>query len=291
MARGWTFNFTHMFMWRVNGAGICTGQLDPDSLGTPPITSHALQVRGPIAATFPDPTFTKFEARGGGTYEGSASGGVESLGAGEVQLDQIDPSLIQLARGGLLDTTTITGGPEIYAENILQTAPFDVGLMFVMRKQKLGSIKKNVYWHVIYPLVTCTFKKPSPTQEGGVNTQVPVLGLDPQVATKFPWGEAYSATQDWYNYSEISFMADADYPFALTSFVADGVATTFSSEFKPQFSTVTAGRAQQVTAKNGVPTALTSIVPATGVHTLTAPGSANDLWTSFYQTQRYKSVA
>ncbi len=291
MSRGWTYNFTHAFMWRVDSNGIAVGQLDPDNLPSAPATSHAFRLHGPIAATFPDPTFTRYEARGGGTYDGSASGGVEALGAGEIQLDQIDPNLIALARGGLVDTTTILGGPEIYAENILQTAPFDVGLMFIMRKQKLGTIKKNVYWHVIYPLVTCTFKKASPTQEGGVNTQVPVLGFDPQIAIKFPWGEAYGASQDWYNYSEASFMIDSDYPYALSSFIADGVASTFISEFKPQYNTITSGRTQNVTAKGGVPTALTSIAPSTGVHTLAAPGSSGDKWVSFYPTQKYKSVA
>ncbi|MBZ0289991.1 MAG: hypothetical protein K8I30_20370, partial [Anaerolineae bacterium] len=79
MARGWTYNFTHAFMWRVNSNGIATGQLDPDNLGSSPLTSHAFRIHGPIAATFPDPTFTRYEARGVGTYDGSVSGGVEAL--------------------------------------------------------------------------------------------------------------------------------------------------------------------------------------------------------------------
>lgn len=290
MSRGWTYAFERAFIWRVNSSGIAVGQLDPDSLGSPPVTSHALDLRGPIAVTFPEPTITRYEARGGGTYEGSATGGVEALGAGELQIDQIDPALITLARGGSVDTTTITGGPEIYAENLLNVAPFEVGLMLVGRKQKLGSVKRNQYWHVLYPLVTCSFRKPNMTQEGGVNSQIPVLAFDPQVAQKFPWGEAFGSAQGWYNYSEVSIMLDADYPYALTTFVADGVETTFTSQFKPQLSTVTAGRAGNVTAKNGTPTALTSIATSTGVHTLAAAGSSGDLWVSFYQTQRYAAV-
>lgn len=288
MARGWTYAFDRAFMWRVGSNGIATGQLDPNNLGTAPLTSHALDVRGPISATLSAPTYTRYEARGGGTYDGSATGGVETMGRLELTLDQEDPALYQLARGGLQDETTIVGA-NIYSDNTLLPAPFECGLMLVWRKQTLGSVKSTLYKHMIYPIGTASFTKPNPTQEGGMNTQTLVLGYDPQISGYFPWGEAFGEDQNWYNYNEISFFVESVYPYALTYFLADGVATSFISAFKPALPTVTAGRAGNLTSKNGTPTAAASIVPATGVFTIAA-GATGDDWIAFYPTQNYLPV-
>jgi hypothetical protein len=290
MARGWTFNFVRAFAWRVNSSGIATGQLDPNSLGSPPVTSHALDVRGPISATMSAPTYTRFEARGGGNYDGSNTGGVETMGRLEMTLDQEDPAFYTLTRGGLQDTTTILGSTAtIFSDNSLNPSPFDCGLMMVRRKQSLTSVT-TLYQHIIYPFGTASFTKPNPTQEGGMNTQTLVMGYDPKVSSKFPWGQAFGANQNWTNYNEICFMIESIYPYAMTTFVADGSATTYTLAFKPQYSTVTTGNTNNVTAINGVPTAATTIVTSTGVVTIAAAGTTGDLHVAFYPTQNYLPV-
>jgi hypothetical protein len=291
--RGWNFAFDRFQMGRLTSAGLSVGQLDPSNLGVGPTTSHALDVRGPMTATLPVPTLTVFEASGGGTYDGRVQGGVESVADGEIQCDQLDQAALLLARGGLVDTTSIagSGNAQIYSANELNPTPFDVWIMMTYKKRILGNVKKTVYVHKIFPLVTVSIREGNLTQEGGKNTQPVSFTFAPQTASKFPWGVAFSSTQGWYNNESLSYNLDADNPYACTTWIADGSATTFTTAFKPKFSTVTNGNTDNVYTKNGTLTAPTSHSTSTAVVTVAAAGSASDIWVAFYPTNAYTPSA
>ncbi|MAS33550.1 MAG: hypothetical protein CL610_06060 [Anaerolineaceae bacterium] len=287
--RGNVYGFDRAFVWRVNSAGICTGQLDPVMPGTAPLTSHAYEINGPISAELPAPTFGRFEFVGGGAYEGSADAGLQGLEEGSMQSSQVDINLAILLAGGKLDTTTITGGPIIWSTNELNPSPHQVGLMLIRKVQsRVAATAGLVYYDTfLFPLVQMRLRGPNFSQEPGTNVGAATLSIVPQVGSRFPWGEAFGSNQDWYNNQNIWFGMRSQYPWHITAFLQDGVEDSYTLQYLPVYDTITGGRANAIYAVNGVPTApdTDGIDNETGVVTLAAAGSAGVWDTAFHQTQ------
>ncbi len=289
--RGNVYGFDRAFVWRVTSGGIATGQLDPESPGSAPLTSHAYEINGPISAELPAPTFGRFEFVGGGAYEGSADAGLQGLEEGSMQSSQVDINLAILLAGGLADTTTITGGPTVWSTNVLNPSPRQVGMMLIRKVQSRVAATAGVAFYdtFVFPLIQMRLVGPNFSQEPGTNVGAATLSIVPQVGSKFPWGEAFSATQGWYNNNNIWYGIRSLYPWHLTSFLQDGTETNYILGYRPSYNTVTAGRANAVYSQNGVPTAPTSVSLTTGVVVKAAAGTANQWATAFYQTI-YQSI-
>lgn len=288
--RGNLFAFDYMFVWRVDNNGIAVGQLDPVLPGVPPLTSHALKVEGGMTATLPGATFGAFEFRGAGTYEGRVDGGLESFSEGTIELSQCDINLAILLSGGKADTTTITGGTIIWSNNNMNPSPRDVGIMLIRRiKDQVGAGAIS-YATTLFPRVQVRMVQGNFSQDTGMNTSPVTLTIQPSAARNFPWGEAFGTNQDWHNNQSIEFNINSDFPWAATSFIADGTDTTYVLGYRPKFDTTTDGRGGAIYAINGIPTAPTSVNTTTGVVTLAAAGTAGDRHVAFYQTE-YLGVA
>lgn len=285
MARGNVYAFEKALVWRVGDDGIATGQLDPDSL-TPNTTSHAYLINGPITATLPDVSFAAAEFRGGGSYEGRADMGVQSVGEGTLNVSQLDAALDALLQGGSVDTTSLSGAT-ITSPNSLNPSSRTVGLMLIGRIQRreTASAGDNQYLHIIYPKVQMRSVTPNLTQEGGTNPSPVTLKFQASVATKFPVGVAFGANQGWYQNSEFHYRMIASNPYALTVFVQDALATTYITGYRPVSSVVTGGNTNNWFSVDGVVTAPTSIDTTTGVVTLAAAGTSGKVAVAFYQTQ------
>ncbi len=283
--RGGLFGFDRIDIWRVNSSGLATGQLDPDNLASD-TTSHAFEVSGAISAELPGANFGTFEFRGGGAFEGKADSGLENLSDGTIQASQADIALAVLLAGGNQDTTTITGGPIIWSTNDLNPSPVQVGMMLTRKVQSRvsGSAGINSYATVIYPLVQMRLINANFSQEAGVNVGAVTLSVKPQVASKMPWGEAFSSTQGWYNNNNIWFGIRSDKPWALTTWIADGIAVIFTTQYRPTNADAASGRGNNLLAINGTPTAPTTFATATGLVTVAAAGSDLDIHHAFYQT-------
>lgn len=283
--RGNVYAFERAFVWRVNSSGIATGQLDPDSPGSPPLTSHAYEIHGPITATLPEPEFARFDFRGGGKFEGAADGGLQTIGTGELQVSQMDAALDALLQGGLVDTSSLVGAT-ISSPNSLNPSPRQVGLMLIGRKQSRlnASAGSNKYVHIIYPLVQMRKRTPGLTQEAGVNPSPIRLTFQPAVATKFPNGIPFGANQGWQGYSEFHYRMTADKPYALTSWLQDGSAVTFTLGYLPTSNVVTGGINYNWVARNGAAVAPTSINTTTGVVTMSAAGTSGQYTVVMYPT-------
>lgn len=285
-ARGNVFSFERAFVWRVSDAGIAHGQLDPAALPAAPATSHALEIYGPISATLPDAVFARAEFRGGGKYEGAGDMGLETLNEGQLVVSQLQPDVDALFTDSTVDTASLTN-VQISSPDSLNPSPVQVGLLLVTKIQRRDSAAagQNKFLNIIYPLVQMRKRTPNPTQEGGVNPGAVTLTFNPAVSTYFPTGVALSSAQGWTDNSEFHYRLISDYGQALTFFLADGVATTYTLAFKPVHSDVTGGKTYNWYAKDGVLTAPTSVSTTTAVVTLAAAGSSGDLHVALYQTQ------
>lgn len=283
--RGNVYAFEKALVWRVGANGIAVGQLDPDAL-TPSTTSHAYVINGTITASLPDVKFGAAEFRGGGTYEGRADMGLESVGEGTLTVSQMDADLDALLQGGLVDTTSL-GGAVISAPNSLNPSARQVGLMLIARHQgrETANAGKNKYLHIIYPLVQMRMITPNLTQEGGTNPSPVTLKFQPSVAAYFPTGVAFGANQGWHQNSEFHLRLVADNPYALTTFVQDGADTTYVTGYRPVSNAVAGGNTTNWFTVNGAPTAPTSIDTTTGVVTLAAAGTSGQVAVAMYQTQ------
>lgn len=287
--RGNLFGFDKAFVWRVDSDGIATGQLDPDNPGSTPLTSHAYEIGGPMTLEMPGANFGSFDFRGGGAFEGKADAGLESIDTGTMQSSQCDAALAVMLAGGLLDTTTITGGPTIWSTNDLNPSPHQVGLMLVRKIQSrvVATAGLNYYATVIFPLVQMRMTQANFTQEPGTNTAAVTLTIEPQVGSRFPWGEAFGSNQQWYNNQNIWFGINSDNPWALTAFIADGTETSYTLAYLPSSATVTSGRGDHIYAIDGVPTAPDNVSTSTAVVTLAGAGTDGDRHVAFYQTNNY----
>lgn len=278
---GHVFDLNFAMLTRLSSGGYATGQLDPDSVGTGPTVSPALMIKGPVKLTTAKATRASVEWRGGGRPEGKKQAGVDSIGAATLEVTRWDNTLDTLIMGGNIDTTSLTNA-EISSPNNMNNAPNTVCFIGISKIDIPNTPTK--YWHIIYP--NCTVSKTSPDmQQVDGNQKNPnniTLTIEPSTATKFPVGVAFGANQGWYGNTEFEFLMLYDHPYMFDTWIADGVATTFTLSALPKKSTVTGGHTDNWITKNGVETAPTSINTSSGLVTLPAAGSASDVWNIWY---------
>lgn len=285
--RGNLLAFDYAQFWRTTTAGVATGQLDPDSPGSAPQTSHSFLLEGPMTCELPGATFGRFEFRGGGSYEGSVDGGLESLSNGTLTLSQCDASLAALIMGSSLDVTTILGGPTIWSVDNMRPSPVQGGLMLTRRIQSQVAASQGIvsYISTIFPLVQMRMTQGNFSQDTGLNTSPVTVNITPQIGSKFPWGEAFGSSQGWYSNQGIEFNIQSDYPWALTAFLQDNSETDTVLAYKPIYETVTSGRTNSVhTVDNGTVTAPSSITASTATVVMSGAGDASKWRNHFYQT-------
>lgn len=284
--RGNPYGFEQALIWRVDSAGAAVARLDPDNL-TPNTTSHAYEVFGPITMTPAQAEFDEFQFRGGGSFEGSADGGLRQVNAGSIQVSQMDAALMAFFMGSNVDTTSLVNA-SIYAPDSLRPSARQIGLMLIARVQSRESASsgQNKYLHWLYPLVQARMRPPQLTQEGGVNPSPITIDFKAQVAARFPTGVAFGSNQGWYQNSEYQFFINADNPYHLTVYVQNAVATTYIAGYRPVSSTITGGNTTNWHTVDSVVTALSSLSTTTGVATLAAAGTSGKVARLLYQTQR-----
>jgi hypothetical protein len=283
MTRGNIYSLERAWFARVNSAGIATGQLNPDSPGTAPLTSSAYLLNGPITLTTAKPTYAKAEFKGGGRFEGRADLGIDAMGDATISVSQYDPAFNALTQGGLVDTTSLTNA-EISSSNHMTPSPVTGVFCGIGRLQKRSSVG-NDYFHIIYPLCQMRPNDPDFTQEGGTNPSAITYTITPQSGTTFPVGIAFGSNQSWYDNTEFAYHILAANPYHLTSWLQDAAATTFVTGYRPTSSLVTTGTTTNWVARNGVATAPTSINTTSGLVTMPSAGTANQYTVIMYQTQ------
>lgn len=279
-----TFDLIALLLWRIDANGRAIGQMDPDALPTAPATSHALTYVGDgISATIPAVRYREAEF-GGSELKGRAFMGLETIDNFEVVNSVADDNLYILARGGKRDTTSLINAA-IVGANENNPTPYRLGVAIVdkLQSRDTGTDGNTEYRTRIYPDCQCVIAVTGSKVEGGRNPNPVAITVKPSMAKKFPGGVAFGSAQGWRGNKTTGFWILAAKPYALTAFLADGVATTFITGYRGTSSLVTGGNTTNWFTKNGTPTAPASFVPATGVVTIAA-GVTGDLWDALYQT-------
>lgn len=282
---GNVFTALALQVWRKTATGIAVGQLDPDNLGTD-VTSHAYKVPGLITTNLPQPTYEQVVFRGDQTILGQADVGVSTYGTFDVNITGWNATLAALLAGGSVDTTSLNN-VTISAPNTGKIAPNQLGMMITAQIQdgdpESATFGDNKYISFVFPNVQGRFTAPNVSQDGSENPNPGVLTIIPSRAGYFPGGNSMGANQGWTDNKEIMYMLTADNPFALTAFVGDGVATTYTVKYVPSSTTVTGGNTDNWFTENATVTAPTSFSSA-GLVTLGAALTSGQVAVALYQT-------
>lgn len=277
MTHGRVFNLEFAYIARLGSNGYVTGQLDPDSVGSGPTVSPAYFIKGGMKLTAPKATRRTVEWSSYGAPDGKRQGGIDSIGTGTLEVNQMDSTLATLINGGLIDTTTLDGA-EISSDNNANPTPNQVAFVGIATVDVPGG--GTVYKHFVYPNCTISKSQPDVSQLEGQakNPNTITLTIEPSMAESFPVGVAFGTNQGWYGNQEFAFEIETPNPMFLTTWIADGVATTFNLPAKPVSSVVTTGNHTNWVTKNGTPTAPTSINTSTAAVVIASAGSASDVW-------------
>lgn len=286
IASGFVYSALAFQVWTQTPAGIALGQLDPDSVPTPDTTSHAFKVPGIITAELPQVTYETAVARGDQTIQGQADLGASAFGTFLINITSWNATLAALLGTSLVDTTSLLN-VTISAPDTGLIAPRQMGMMLTAQIQdtdpESATDGDNKYISYLFPKVQVRINAPNVSQAGGDNPNPAILTCTPTRGGKFPGGNAMGANQGWTNNKELFYTLVSDKPFALTAYVADGIATTYTVKYVPASTVITGGNTDNWFTIDGTVTAPTSI-SAAGVVTMAAAGSSADENTALYQT-------
>lgn len=279
---GRVFNLEFAYIMRRGSDGYVTGQLDPDNVGVGPTVSPAYFIKGGMKLTAPKATRRTAEWSDYGAPSGKRQGGIDSIGTGTLEVNQVDSTLATLINGGSIDTTTFVGA-EISSDNNANPTPNTLAFVGIASIDIPGG--GTVYKHFVYPNCTISKSQPDVNQLEGQakNPNSITLTIEPSMADTFPVGVPFGSNQGWYGNQEFAFDMDVENPLFMDTWIADGSATTFNLSALPKKSTVTSGKTDNWVTKNGTPTAPTSISTSTKAVVIASAGSAGDLWDVWYQ--------
>lgn len=228
-----------------------------------------------------DQNIVEFE--GGNGIVGQLAFGTRTLTSFDVTTDHIEPDMIALAVGGLVDQSS-NDRWTIFSNNPTKVRLGNIGIMITQEYQSQDDATQGNtrYLTCVIPIATVTF------QWGGAAYQAKspsTLTITPTTAGKFPNGVAFGANQTWEGNETDHFFIITDNPVAYTMFIADGADDTYVTGYRPSSSIVTdANTTANWQAVNGTATAPSSVNTSTGVVTLAAAGSAADKVGVIYET-------
>lgn len=247
-------------------------------------TSNAYLIREPLSAEIPVPDRTTIDFTGGDRWLGAYQYGITSLGSFNMSIASVDATLIALVTGASVDQVTNSSWT-VYSENVLKDRLPQVCVMITFRLQgrETGFDGGDFFITYIIPRAWVAPKgvsgAPNFQSKGTYSFQV-----TPTAGDKFPHGIPFGANQGWQDNKAPVFAVISNNPLGLTTYIANGVATTYTLGYKPVSSGVTAAASPNQHALNGVAASLTSLSTTTALATLTAAGSSADYHGTLYET-------
>jgi hypothetical protein len=240
-----------------------------------------LRLRHPISIDGAEATIDIATRRGGMAKRGQRALGASDYGAFKFVMDAFDDAFDALVRSYTVDTTTQTGLAISAANATLANRPRFVFGCNVGFTDDSGN---DLFMNYMFPNVQIIPAVEKSSQQGGENPNPLEYTVVPDVSTRTPLGRLFSAMGLGVRDNQdilIRFPATREYIIA--TYVANGVATSFTLPFKPTSSSIT-GAADLPLTKNGATQAVTSISTTTGLVTLTGAGAANDIYVVTYPT-------
>jgi hypothetical protein len=265
-------------LWGRNENGIAIG----NNTTTPAddTTSHAFSKKMVNNVTFEVGDITRVPFLGADREQTHMQFGTSELFGATATLDSIPEDLIVFLGGTTIDITTNSELP-VWTNRVDGVTATNVGCMITSRAQTLAGVVK--YQNIIFPNATVTVtlgdlgyqsKQISEFNITAASSQVDIGGLALSTyAMAVPDGEM------------TAYIVNSDNPLAITSYIADGIETTYILQYKPVSSVVAVNAAPNQQWIETVLTAPTSVATATGIVTLVGAGSASDELVMMYETQ------
>lgn len=278
--RGFIAGFFHAQVAMRNSSGYPMGSdTTPNTVANLEV-KHAYKLTGPVETAVPAPTRDIATFRGGLGILGQRAMGVSDLGSFDLTLSAYDETFHAMVSGSTVDVATHTELAMTAPNMARADLPQLILLLTIGIQNDSGT---NEFLNIIYNNVQIGPAIPAAGQDSGVNPRPQVYTVTPSLSDRMGHGMLYSASalavQD---NRDVGVMIRYLYPLALTSYIDDGIATTFVVGYRPVSTNAT--NTINVVLKNGVKTNPTSIVTTTGVVTITA-GTAADVWSVLYPTE------
>lgn len=284
MTSGHLFSLEFAWITRLTSGGIGVGTGDPDALVQDTVYPAYL-MKNVISLQTAQATYSTVEFKGGGKPEGKIQAGIDTIGNATLSLSVWDNALDAVIKGGLIDTTSLSGA-EISSPDNINPNPNTVAFCAIAKIDDVENVGSSSFFHIFYPKCTITRNTPNVQQvEGNQTNPNPVtLNITPVTATKFPNGLAFGANQGWYGYSEFEFTLTSLYPYFMDAYVQDGTEVDWSSTYLPKYSDITGGNTKNWYTRNGAifSSGLTSHNTSTGLVTMAAAGTAAQIVNAMY---------
>lgn len=275
-----SYNLLGFAVWRVGSSGYSYGQLDPTATPTPDTTSPSYTVVGEsITATLPEISRKRAEF-GGSSYKGSAYMGIDTLGEATMENALVDSTLSSILMDGNIDTTTISTA-KIASPNNNNPTPNEVGVCFWTSSHggDDGSDGTLEYTTWVIPKCNASIQYTGGNLDDGKNPQTANITFATSLSGKFPWGAAFSSTQNWYENKTDYFYISGSYPYNVVAYVDDFSTGAFTAPYLPASSTVDGSI--HVVTKDGASGTLSSFSTSTGAAAFTAAASGT-IWNVWY---------
>ena len=259
---------------------------DPDSV-TSPATLPALDISGLVSLTPATPTIPFVTNRGGGGIISETPVTPSSYGAPEFQLSQRNETFEALINNSTVDVSSNTTR-SIRGSNMNQKEwPSWIVLFSILVTNSDTGLPEWENYLYLNAKIVKSGEAGAAQVEGDVTNPNPLtyvlrLSLSTRDGSGEPLSTLGIAVED--DTDAMTFQR-SNKPLMLTTFVADGVETTFTLPFRPVDSDATGAGKNNIT-KDGVPTAVTSVSTTTGVVTLTGAGSDGEIWVALCETER-----
>jgi hypothetical protein len=271
----------HMQIAFRSSAGYPMGtQITPNDVanGT---TTHAYKVRGIVEVAAPSPTYSVANRRAGQTLLGQVQLGLSDLGSFTFTLSDYDETLRSYVNGIAPDTTTSTGTTLTASNVALATKPQFVAIFTTGFQTDAGT---NMFLNIIYPSVQISDAYPGGSQGDGDNPNALTYTCTPTTRVNTGLGLTYAATNlDVQGDVDIQTVARTSAPLALTTYVAEGSATTFTLGYRP--TTTSVDGTTNIWSLNGADgnTSVTALNATTGAVTISSATAAH-VYVAAYQT-------
>jgi len=283
-ARGGIAGAYHLQIAFRDANGYAKGSyVTPDSVPAN-TTTHAYYVGGLDSFSGAAAVYEKVTIKAGQQTIGNVTLGISDFGDPTIQLAEYNEVLNAYIKGATADVTSVSGWA-MNPTNINQVT-FPRFITLIAAKW-LHSTDLTEYWlnWIYHNVQWIPASQGGSSQAGGVNPNPLTYILQQSKSTRQVTGVTMSASSGTYvvGGSDTCTVIRSVHPLALTTYVANGSATTFTLGYRPFYSTVTTGNTDNSTTLNGVATAVTTISTTTGAVVMAA-GTTADIWEVVYPT-------
>lgn len=276
----------HVQVAKRDSNGYAKGILaDPNTVAAN-TTSSALLIGGLDAFTAPTPTTEFGIGRGGQKMIGSMALGISSFGTPTITLATFNETLNAFIKGTTADVTSVNG----WVMNAANSSQLIFPQLITLVTGKFLNAENLAEYYLTWVFHNCQWMQasgPNTSQASGVNPNPLTYNLNLSLSTRNLTGVVFSSSSGMsvVDGTDTWTLIRSTWPLAVTTWVANGSATSFILGYRPVYSTVTTGNTDNSFTINGTATAPTSCSLTTGVVVVAAAGTTGDIHEAVYQTK------